>query len=1222
MPTFTGLYLGTLYASGPFDPTEGNTTVENPDRFEDRTFGSSSNPLYEMSTGVADAGAVNITLGSADPGGDGLLTQNNAGSVYDEFQVNGASGGYRAAFDMGIRYDATITYADGSTATVQVWLVQAETTAVNSAAGSAGQVYVFPDTSAGANADALSAKPIASIALGSHIPGSEVSAGLAKSSILATDFSYDGVVNGTSGSDLIDGNYHEALGSGGADQVDGGDAVVGQFGNNDSIRGLGGNDTIFAGEGRDTVSGGTGADQIHGGAENDVITGDAGTDTIYGDGGDDTINAGSENDVVFGNEGNDSILGGAGNDNLSGDGVSDPNYHTYTGYVFGNNFQDSGSVAATNYDGMQITGAATTITIRDDDNTLLSDYLNEEQFVDANQVVLINGVEHKAFLEQIVTMEDPATGEQYVFAQLDVDINNNDAAGAGEQGNVNILLSDNAPPPGATLVSVSGTAVNDQNLVYPPSSSDDTILGEAGNDTIHGQAGDDSLDGGADSDSIEGNDGDDTLLGGITGDDTLLGGSGEDSIIGGVGSDSIDGGANNDIIDAGTGADQVFGGSGDDTITAGDGNDLVYGDSNIPGSPQGYEYKAYYLGQNFADLLPGQVAHYLNGINITGTPITVTINDNDLELLTDDNSANGGVNDSFSDLDQTVTINGITYNVLLEQLVTYQDQFGNTYRFAQLDIDYNNDGIANNSLSPEQGSLQLLLSDTPPPIGADLTLVPGSIDGSNDLLYDDNWDDSILGGAGEDTIYGEKGNDTIDGGADNDTISGGDGNDLIFGGAGNDSLMGDLGNDTINAQDGNDTVLGGAGDDSIQAGSGDDSLMGEAGNDTIDGDVGMDTIEGGAGSDTLLGGADADYIDGGADADDIAGGTGNDTILGGTGADIIDGGADNDSIDGGAGDDSLDGGDGVDNISGGTGSDAITAGRGDTATGGDDRDTFTLDVNQVGSGSVFTVDGGAGVGTTADYDSIVLGPGLTYAGNWSGVRDADDNSWSGSFDVVDDASNTYTVNFTEIEGPICFARGTEIQTETGVRKVEHLREGDMLMTRDNGPKPISWIGSRGFVNDQSENARKFSPILIRKGALGSDRPNRDLFVSPQHRILVRSKIAQRMFGEDEVLIAAILLLQIDGIEQVSDFDEVEYFHILFDQHEIVYANGVEAESLHTGPEALKSLPLEARQEIFAIFPQLAEMTGGSSRSLARFSPKGKKARKLAERQQMKRMPLQ
>ncbi|MDN3713371.1 Hint domain-containing protein [Paracoccus cavernae] len=201
----------------------------------------------------------------------------------------------------------------------------------------------------------------------------------------------------------------------------------------------------------------------------------------------------------------------------------------------------------------------------------------------------------------------------------------------------------------------------------------------------------------------------------------------------------------------------------------------------------------------------------------------------------------------------------------------------------------------------------------------------------------------------------------------------------------------------------------------------------------------------------------------------------------------------------------------------------------------------------------------------------------------------------------------------------CFTRGTLITTEFGDVTIENLTAGTNVYTRDNGLQPIRWIGSRKIdarVLSQHESLR---PIRISARALGRGTPEVDLLVSPQHRILVRSKIAQKMFGTDEVLVAAKQLLQIDGIDVVEDLREVEYFHILFDQHEVVRSNGAESESLYTGKQALKSLGAAVREEIFAIFPELKdtdEMMAG-----ARMLLSGRQARRLAVRHAQNRRDL-
>lgn len=168
----------------------------------------------------------------------------------------------------------------------------------------------------------------------------------------------------------------------------------------------------------------------------------------------------------------------------------------------------------------------------------------------------------------------------------------------------------------------------------------------------------------------------------------------------------------------------------------------------------------------------------------------------------------------------------------------------------------------------------------------------------------------------------------------------------------------------------------------------------------------------------------------------------------------------------------------------------------------------------------------------------------------------------------------------------CFTRGTQIETADGIVAIEDLRPGDMILTRDHGLQPLRWIGSRSLSSETLKHQPELRPIRVKAGALGNDTPRVDLMVSPQHRILVRSAIAQRMFGADEILVAAKQFLQLDGVDIAEDATGVEYFHMLFDRHEIVFSNGAETESLYTGPEALKSVGRAAQNEIFALFPQL------------------------------------
>lgn len=161
---------------------------------------------------------------------------------------------------------------------------------------------------------------------------------------------------------------------------------------------------------------------------------------------------------------------------------------------------------------------------------------------------------------------------------------------------------------------------------------------------------------------------------------------------------------------------------------------------------------------------------------------------------------------------------------------------------------------------------------------------------------------------------------------------------------------------------------------------------------------------------------------------------------------------------------------------------------------------------------------------------------------------------------------------------ICFARGTLIETPQGPRFIETLRVGDLVNTLDNGAQPIRWIGSRK-VPGQAHLA----PVHIRAGMLGN---LRDLVVSQNHRMLLRGAQADLMFGQNEVLAAAKDLC--DGRDiRIIPCAEVEYFHFLFDAHEIVFAECCPAESLFLGEQALRSFDEDTRDEIIGLMPDLA-----------------------------------
>ena len=185
----------------------------------------------------------------------------------------------------------------------------------------------------------------------------------------------------------------------------------------------------------------------------------------------------------------------------------------------------------------------------------------------------------------------------------------------------------------------------------------------------------------------------------------------------------------------------------------------------------------------------------------------------------------------------------------------------------------------------------------------------------------------------------------------------------------------------------------------------------------------------------------------------------------------------------------------------------------------------------------------------------------------------------------------------------CFTTGALIETTRGPVPIEKLTVDDDILTRDSGPQPIRWIGMRRVAAMCEQHA----PILIRKGAMGG---SRDLRVSPQHRMVIGGWRAKVLFGVEEVMARAKDLVDHKTIVLAPDAT-VEYWHILLDKHEVVYADDTATESFFPGDESLTSIGAEAREEVFALFPELRSRPTGYG-AAARLSLKRREARLLIQ----------
>ena len=203
-----------------------------------------------------------------------------------------------------------------------------------------------------------------------------------------------------------------------------------------------------------------------------------------------------------------------------------------------------------------------------------------------------------------------------------------------------------------------------------------------------------------------------------------------------------------------------------------------------------------------------------------------------------------------------------------------------------------------------------------------------------------------------------------------------------------------------------------------------------------------------------------------------------------------------------------------------------------------------------------------------EYDfSYVGADGATYGGHLKAK------------DGLEDDFNTNPI-------VICFTQGTIIETEIGPMPVESIREGDRIRTKSNGLQPVRWIGMRRLDSIDLMRHPSLRPITFAPGSLGDHLPYRPLGLSPQHRVEISDWRAEYLFGEPNVLTAAKHLTNDDTITTDHITATVQYYHLLFDAHEIVFANGVPVESLHPGDVALGTVSTDAGAEIHQLFPCL------------------------------------
>lgn len=213
-------------------------------------------------------------------------------------------------------------------------------------------------------------------------------------------------------------------------------------------------------------------------------------------------------------------------------------------------------------------------------------------------------------------------------------------------------------------------------------------------------------------------------------------------------------------------------------------------------------------------------------------------------------------------------------------------------------------------------------------------------------------------------------------------------------------------------------------------------------------------------------------------------------------------------------------------------------------------------------------------------------------------------------DVADSGNTMMTFMAQGLETFVpCFTPDTAIATPRGEVLVQDLKVGERVLTRDNGISHISWVGHKNVGIDDLQANASLRPVFIKAGALGNGLPERDMQVSPFHRVLVVSELAQLYFEQNEVLVYAKDLTQLPGVD-VGPAQNVSYIHFMCDNHEVVLSNGTWTETFQPSDYSLRGVDEDQRNELFSIFPELATIEGLKKYRAARKTLRDKESRVL------------
>ncbi|MEM9707181.1 MAG: Hint domain-containing protein [Pseudomonadota bacterium] len=174
-------------------------------------------------------------------------------------------------------------------------------------------------------------------------------------------------------------------------------------------------------------------------------------------------------------------------------------------------------------------------------------------------------------------------------------------------------------------------------------------------------------------------------------------------------------------------------------------------------------------------------------------------------------------------------------------------------------------------------------------------------------------------------------------------------------------------------------------------------------------------------------------------------------------------------------------------------------------------------------------------------------------------------------------------------GPMGLVTGANLRTPCGARRIENVRVGDLIVTRDAGLQPVRVVFSRKVTATEITADPSLAPVRLAPRAVAPMMPSHDLLVAPRHRLLIPGWRLQGKDDDQPSLVAAKTLVGAhDSIHSARDIGDVTYFNVVFDEHVVFCANGLPVESFRPTPAALDTIDRAVGDDITRAFPDLRD----------------------------------